>query len=331
MQLRLFKASAIALCAAALLPTYASACSVCRCGDPTFNALGTDVFTAGQFHLALDYESLEKSQGSDEAAHPEEKAFASGGSLGSHPLAHDGEEHGGRETLTENRTVLTAAYGFSERFQIVGRVPWSRRELESSHESSSASGLGDPEFYGILRLWSAPWKDGMGRSSWISLVAGVKTPWGENDATQGGERLDEHVQPGTGSTDLFGGLSAVHLLDERSTLYGSLQFRATDRNRHGYRYGDSFLANLGYEHKLGERWDAALELNGRDAARDELDRDGEEDPDTGGTILFLSPRLLVHLGRNFVARLAVQVPVYDGLDGEQEEESVYNVGLTTTF
>ncbi len=331
MQKRYIQAAAIALFATALIPTLAAACSVCRCGDPTFNALGTDIFTRGQFHLALDYEYLEKSQGADAEHHDEAAAHALASSLGPHPLPHGDEEHGGREELTESRMVITASYGFTERFQIVGRIPWSRREISSSAESSSASGLGDPEIYGIFRLWSAPWKEGMGRSSWVSVLAGVKTAWGENDASADGERLDEHVQPGTGSTDLFGGLSAVHLLDERSTIYGSLQYRSADRNDHGYRYGDSVLANVGYEHKLGSRWDAALELNGRDAARDEIDADDEEDPDTGGTILFLQPRLLVHLGRNIVARLAVQVPVYDDLDGEQEEKSVFNVGVTATF
>jgi len=330
MQLRYFKAAAIALFAAALLPSVTAACSVCRCGDPTFNALGTNFFTSGQFHLALDYEYLEKSQGAD-PEHHEAEALAASSGLAAFPLPHGDEEHGGREELTESRFVITASYGFSERFQGVVRIPWSQREISSTSESTSASGLGDPEIYGIFRLWSAPWKEGMGRSSWVSILAGVKTPWGDNDAASGGERLDEHVQPGTGSTDWFAGLSAVHLLDERSTIYGSAQYRNTDRNDHGYLYGDSVLANLGYERKLGERWDAALELNARDAGRDEMDADGEEDPDTGGAILFFSPRLLVDLGRNIVARLAVQIPVWDDLEGEQEEKTVLNLGVTATF
>lgn len=330
MQLRRFQAAAIALFATALCPTPAAACSVCRCGDPTFNALGTNIFTKGQFHLALDYEYLEKEQGAD-APHHEAEALTLASTLGAHPLPHGHEEHGGRETLTETRLVVTASYGFTERLQAVVRLPWSHRDLSSKTESLAASGLGDPEIYGIYRLWSAPWEEGLGKGSWVSLVAGVKTPWGENEATQEGERLDEHVQPGTGSTDWFGGLSAVHLLDARSTLYGSLQYRQTDRNDFGYLYGDTFLANVGYEHKLGERWDLALEANARDAGRDEMDADGEEDPDTGGAILFLSPRLLVDLGRSFVARLAVQIPIWDDLHGEQKEKTVLNLGVTATF
>ncbi len=62
-----------------------------------------------------------------------------------------------------------------------------------------------------------------------------------------------------------------------------------------------------------------------------MDADGEEDPNTGGSILFVQPRLLVHLGHNVVARLAVQIPIYDDLEGEQEEKSVVNLGLTTSF
>jgi hypothetical protein len=330
MHLRYFKAVAIALFAAALLPSASAACSVCRCGDPTFNALGTSIFTQGQFRLALDYESLEKTQGTD-TDHHEAEALAASAGLGAFPLPHGDEEHGGREELTERRMILTASYGFSERFQAVARIPWSRREISSTSESISASGLGDPEFYGIFRLWSAPWQEGLGSSSWVSILGGVKTPWGDNDVADEGERLDEHVQPGTGSTDIFAGLSAVHLFDASSTLYGSVQYRKTDRNDHGYLYGDSVLANIGYERKLGKRWDAAVELNARDAGRDEMDADGEEDPNTGGAILFASPRLLVDLGRGIVARLAVQIPVWDDLEGEQEEKTVLNLGLTATF
>ncbi|MEO8276304.1 MAG: hypothetical protein ABI639_08795 [Thermoanaerobaculia bacterium] len=287
-----------------LVPCSAAfACSVCRCGDPTFNALGTNIFVAHQFHLAFDSERLEKEQGA-------------------------GDEI---ESLTETRFVLTGSYGISERLQVVARIPWSRRSLASDEEPGTASGLGDPELYGIYRLWSSDWEEGMGKRSWVSVVAGVKTAWGKNDAADAGERLDEHVQPGTGSTDLFAGLSAVHLFDDRSTIYGSIQLRKPSRNGFDYLYGDTTLVNLGYEHKLSERWDGALEVNARAAGHDQIDATGEEDPDTGGAIVYLSPRLLFDLGRNVVARIAVQVPAVEDLHGDQREKTVWNLGVTATF
>ena len=82
-----------------------------------------------------------------------------------------------------------------------------------------------------------------GRRAWISALGGVKTAWGKNDLAQGGARLDEHLQPGTGSTDWFGGLSSVYLLDSRSSLFGSAQVRRTGANDLGYRYGGSTLLN----------------------------------------------------------------------------------------
>ena len=41
----------------------AQGCQICRCGDPTFNALGTDVYVAGAFRVALDWERIEKREG----------------------------------------------------------------------------------------------------------------------------------------------------------------------------------------------------------------------------------------------------------------------------
>ena len=91
------------------------------------------------------------------------------------------------------------------------------------------------------------------------------------------------------------------------------------------------MANLGYERKLGKRLDATLELNYRDADRDRVDASGTEDPNTGGALLYVTPRLLFDFGRGLVGRLAVQVPAYRDLNGEQTERAVANVGLTVLF
>jgi hypothetical protein len=286
-----------------LLPGPAGACSVCRCGDPTFNALGTQIFDRGVLRLALDFERLEKSQGGGEA----------------------------KEELVESRWVATLSYAPIERLQLVARLPWSQRELSGEEGRVSARGLADPELYALVRLWSSGLVPGLGRRSWVSLVAGVKTDWGDNDLERDGERLDEHAQSGTGARDPFLGLSAVRLLDPKSTLYGSLQGRFPGRNRHGYRYGDALLANLGYERKPTARLDTSFELNFRDAERDQVDRSRARDPDTGGRILYASPRLLVDLGHGVVARLALQVPVWKDLDGAQDEKRVVDLGLTLTF
>jgi hypothetical protein len=60
---RLAAAFAIALSAALLAAPRLSACSICRCGDPTFNALGSNIYSAGRFTLAFDWDHLSKEQG----------------------------------------------------------------------------------------------------------------------------------------------------------------------------------------------------------------------------------------------------------------------------
>src|SRR5262245_49323291 len=217
----------IALALALLPAPPLSACSICRCGDPTFNALGSNIYSSGKLTLAFDWDHLSKVQG----VFGEELGFAT---RALHRTAQEQET----EEVVENRFTLTASYSFAERFVVVARLPYSSRTLTEGGEESHGSGLSDPEFYGLFRLWASSFGPGLGRRAWLSAVAGVKTPWGRNALSEDGVRLDEHVQPGTGSTDLFGGLSGLYLFDENSSLFASAQYRGTGSNDFGYKYGN---------------------------------------------------------------------------------------------
>jgi hypothetical protein len=284
----------------------APACSICRCGDPTFNALGSEGAAQTGLRVAFDVDQVRKTQGSS-----------------------DGEF----EALKERRYSLLLAYGLSERVGLFVRVPYSVRDLDATEEGETthvhSSGLADPEIYGQVRLWSAPFSGDVGVRSSLFAVVGVKTALGDSELSRSGERLDEHVQPGTGSTDWFGGLSGSYHIDRDSTLFLSAQYRSTGRNAAGYRYGNAVLANVAFEHKLSARWDGVFEANYRHAGRDELDRSGALDGDTGGSMLYLTPRLLFDLGGGWVVRAAAQLPVaQSGLNGAQREKTVFNLGIT---
>jgi hypothetical protein len=288
------------------LPSFA--CSICRCGDPTFNALGKDGVAQTGFRVALDWDQVRKTQGE-----PDE-----------------------RDSLRERRYSLLAAYGLSDRFSVMARVPYSERDLteveDGEADHASASGLADPEIYAQWRLWASPFEGDVGMRASVYLVGGVKTSWGDNDVTRDGERLDEHVQPGTGSTDWFAGVSGSYQLNPKSALFVSTQYRHTGRNDAGYQYGRTTLVNVAYERKLTTRWDAVLEANYRHAGRDEVDALGVLDEDTGGSIVYLTPRVLFDLGSGWVARASAQVPLtQSSLNGVQDEKTVFNVGITHLF
>jgi hypothetical protein len=287
-------------------PSPAKACSICRCGDPTFNALGKDGFAAQGFHLALDWERYDKQEG---------------------PASGEAEE------LVEHRFTALASYGLGERFTVFARVPFSHRHFQGLDvgevvDSFATSGLADPEIYGQARLWASGMAKGVGRRSSLSVLGGLKTALGQNEATVAGERADEHAQPGTGSTDLFGGLAFLYLFDKESAVFASGQYRRTGENRFGYRYGSSALLNAAYEHKLGHRLDGVVELNFRHAAKDRLDGAGEHGDDTGGSVLYLTPRLLADLGHGVVLRAAAQIPIARDLNGAQKERTVVNAGIS---
>lgn len=300
-----FKMCVAGLSLAFAMPTFA--CSICRCGDPTFNALGKEGVAQSGFRLAFDWDQVRKTQGEEDV-----------------------------DSLRERRYSLLAAYGFSDRFSVFARLPYSERNLTESEdgdvEHASASGLADPEIYAQYRLWASPFEGDVGMRASLYLVGGVKTAWGENDASRDGERLDEHVQPGTGSTDWFAGLSGSYQLDPKSALFVSTQYRHTGRNDAGYQYGRTTLVNVAYERKLTSRWDAVLEANYRHAGRDEIDDTGLVDDDTGGSIVYVTPRLLFDIGSGWVARASAQVPLsQSSLNGAQHEKTVFNVGITKLF
>lgn len=301
--------AAFALGACVLLDAPAWSCSICRCGDPTFNALGKEGIALEGMRLALDWDQVEKSQGV--------------------PL----EEF---ETLRERRATLLLAYGISDRVGLFARIPYSERELTENEEGESSrtrvTGLADTEIYGQVRLWSSGFDGEVGTRAALFAVVGVKTAWGENDVSRNGERLDEHVQPGTGSTDWFGGLSGSYQVNPKSALFASAQYRVTGRNDAGYRYGQVSLFNVVYEYKVSARWDAALEANYRHARLDEVATNHLTDPDTGGSISYLTPRILFDAGHGWVLRASGQIPpAQSGLNGKQREKTVFNVGVTRLF
>src|SRR5262249_9351244 len=305
MSLRKLLSAALALAAAAaiLVPDPARACSMCRCSDPVFSALGEGVYTNSGFHVAIDWLRQNQSQG-----------------------AGDDFEHQIRNSLT-----ATISYSWQDRLLLVAQVPYVWAHQNAADGIEDAHDLGDPTFYVYGRRWASEFSGGLGRRAWLSAIFGVKTPWGENDAKENGERLDEHVQPGTGATNLSGGLSFLYLFDANSSVYLSTIYTGTGRNDFGYKYGNNVQANAVYDRRITDWFDALFEVNFLHAKMDQLDAAGLEDPNTGGTSLYLTPRIAINVVKGLVARASAQFPVWKDLNGVQAIHPTYSAGLTYVF
>jgi hypothetical protein len=231
-----------------------------------------------------------------------------------------------REEEVENRFTFSTSRTFGERLTLVARVPFAQRTITTTEGEESATGLSDPELLAHYRLLSA------GSGSWLSLSLGLRSGWGQNDVQRDGERAEEHLQPGTGAAGVEPGLSFSRLLGAAhdGSIFGSTLGRFNGRNDAGYHYGNAFLANLGYERRLGDRLNGVIEANFRWAAKDER-APGDPDENTGGSVLYVSPTLLVKLDRALFLRLGVQIPVVKALYGDQDEKVNLLTGLVVRF
>ncbi len=297
----------------ATAPT-AAACSMCRCGDPTYSMIGSQIFMPKRLRLGFDVERFSKDQ-------------AAGHEHGALEHEHDADEHDAREEQIEERYTFSLGYTAGKRLTLLARVPFAHRAITTADATERMSGLADPELLAHLRLIGA------GRpGSWLALSGALQTGWGQNDKRLDGERAEEHLQPGSGATTVSGQLAFARLLDNGVELFGSAGGRVSARNEHGYRYGSVWLANLAAERRLWSRLNGVVELNFRSAARDEVSV-GERDENTGGAVLYVSPRLLFKLdpGQNVWLRLGAQVPVFEDLHGDQNEKVNLLAGLTLRF
>jgi hypothetical protein len=282
----------------AFLPGESRAASIVHAGDPTFSFLGPDVFTPGQSHLGLDFESYSKDQAS---ADPTVRADAS-----------------------ELRFAVSAAHTFGHYVTLVAKVPFARRTITTGTDSAWLFGLADPEIRANYQFFT----DGAG--SWASATLGFRPHLGQNDRTIDGTLGEEQLQPGEGASGFEGGASFLHPLDANADVYGSAMLRKNGRNARGYEYGNAILLNLGAEKPLGEKVVGGIEANFRHASTDEV-TEGVVEDNTGGTVVYLSPHVRATLSERLFLHATVQVPVVKSLEGDQNEKINLLTGLTVKF
>ena len=235
----------------------------------------------------------------------------------------------GDERQSEHRMAALLRYHAGSRVSLQARVPYlvktnTARPAGEPGETTHSHGLGDAELLGrvdVLRLGNP-----LAHRITLSPVAVVSLPTGANDLRDAsGERLDAHLQPGTGAWSGEAGVAA-DLAFLSSALTVSVLGRVNGANSHGYRYGRALLMNAGFARALGSSWQATAEINGRAAERDRTE-DGSRDPNSGGTVFYLAPGLRWSGPRGLTVETSVQVPVAQALYGVQTEHLTARAGL----
>jgi hypothetical protein len=295
-------ATALVGLATLAVPASSLACSVCGCGDPLLTSSDPAAIT-GQLRLQLDLEYLRMNAANE-----------------TDPTSTD--------QLTQTTYRLNVVWRPSQDLSLTATLPIVHKEMRmvgsgGTTPTSDATGLGDFEVAGRYALWRAV-SLGTGRVDELAVTAGTSLPTGANDLQQDGQRIDEHGQPGTGAWGPFAGLAYRH--EQGSWLaYGSVAGRVRTENGHQYTYGAALLWSVHGQWFPAKRVALDLGVDGRAAAADRAA--GETVPNTGGTLLSLSPGVYVNAWRTTWLFLRGQFPFYKAFRGEQDQLPSFVTGL----
>ena len=295
----------------------AAACSICKSGEQFFFINNARSLKSGQLIFSLEHFNTRKSSGSSDHHEMGLAKFAS-------PF---GVRHGdeGLESQIQNSVLVSLVYGLSNRLMLMATVPYAFNRLSSMGESETANGLGDPEVMVLAHFGTLA-----NGAITLQALAGTRAPVGQSDIkNESGQLVEQHLQCGTGAWSATFGFQASHLSGSVPLFIGvTYQINGTN-NDHDFRYGNVLRYNLAVQKALVSAIDLIGEINGRSAA---YDKEGsEQDPHSGGTVVYFSPGLRWRWFSALHLRTQVQIPIVEDLNGEQEEKINFRSGLVWTF
>ena len=239
--------------------------------------------------------------------------------------------------LGRKMTVVTAnsvlVYGVTPDLAVFGVLPLTYRELETPADRRDTGGIGDARLFARYTVYR---KDGVGRTFRVAPFVGLKLPTGENSKSDASGRLPAPLQAGTGSWDVFGGLVVTY-----ASVDWNLDMQASYRANtaaDGLEVGDVFRGDASLQYRLlpGQVTGATrgflygvLEANLVHSKRTRIN--GIQDPNSGGTTLYLVPGLQ-YATRRWIAEVAVQFPTIQDLNGSAlERDFTFLAGLRVNF
>lgn len=219
---------------------------------------------------------------------------------------------------------VVGVYGLTEKWTLLAIIPYLDKELEVNtplgRRTREVSGLGDSLFLARYTAFSRDWP---GRTFRLAPFAGLKAPTGEDDERDGLGRLPQPLQLGSGSWDPFFGLvTSLQTLQRQFDAALSYRFNteADDFEFGGVARLDFSWQERVWPRELGQGVPAFVYavLEGNLIWQDHNEIDRRDDPDSGGTTLFVAPGLQ-YVTKRTVLEAAVQIPVIQDLNGDALE------------
>ncbi|MDT8404673.1 transporter [Sulfuriflexus sp.] len=248
----------------------------------------------------------------------------------------DDDPSGVNRDRTETAAVTALGYGISRKWAVFGVLPYRdiNLDLDSGGQrvNRSKRGFGDLT---VFTRYTAYQKDQPGRTFRVAPFIGVKAPTGEDNASDSLGTLPPPAQVASGSWDYFGG---VVLTWQTLKYQADAQISYHINNEaNGFEAGNIARLDGSYQHRLW-RSDSkgipdylygVIEVNLIHQDKNRIS--GNNDPNSNGTRLFLSPGIQ-YVTRRWIAEAAVQIPVSQELNGTAlENDYIARAGFRFNF
>ena len=285
----------ILIATALLVFENATACSTCMVGDPTQSLMGAEKPFTDRIRISVDY--LTRSE-------------------------ELGQEGFNGKTIDEQRLSLNLAYAPNTRWMFGVTLPYVDRQLDNFNlADQSVTALGD-----LTVSAKSFWQENESfQRHMYGFLGGIKFGTASEEKDSQGLALDFDVQPGQGADVVNAGLWYAHFRYPY-LFYSSASYHVANEGFQNFQAGDALTFNATVQYAISQKFAWYLGAESRSSDPDQFD--GIEDPDSGGTILFLTPGFVYTLRQDLLLNAVFKYPAIEELDGDHEETAIFSIGIT---
>lgn len=265
-------------------------------GDPTLTTMGAEQPFADRLRMAAEFK------------HRTDTVGASGE---------------GQTSLSEQRLAMSIAYAPLDWLMISAQLPvlWRTVEYENLAQDSHF-GLGDLELRARLVFFA---DRELAPRHLIAAVVGTRLPTAPIRTSDDGQRAPPELQPGAGAIAPIAGVSYSGFAGDWSGFVSSTLIYPQE-------YDDGYQASLSLSTTAMLQFQPWRVLGFRLGIDTRLDgtaqENGEDEPDSGGFIGFVTPGLIVSPVMDLVVYASMYIPVLNLLEGYHKEGPAIALGVS---